>query len=294
MTVSTGIALAFVAMLGWGFGDFLLQRSARKIGDWETLFVISLFGSIVLAPFSLQKMITFFATGIGLGQLVVLGCALVLFVAALFDLEALKEGKLSIVEPIWSLEIIFSAILAFAVLGERLGFSQIVLIILLILGLFLVALREKDHLKLKSFFVEKGVFLAASAAALMGTANFLMGWSARISDPISINFVVNVVLTVLCGLYLFFNGKLKKLFVDMKASPMLMVSMSISDTIAWVAFAFAMSLAPIGVAVALSESYIIIAVILGFFINHEKIQRHQKIGLIMAIITAVILAVITT
>ncbi len=293
MTVSTGIALAFVAMLGWGFGDFFLQRSARKIGDWETLFVISLFGSIVLAPFSLQNTITFFLTEINFGQVVVVGCALVLFVAALFDLQALKVGKLSIVEPVWSLEIIFSAFLAFVILKEHLNFNQVVLIILLILGLFLVALREKDKLKLKSFFIERGVFLAVIAATLMGTANFLMGWGARISDPILINFVVNVVLMILCGIYLLFNGKMKKLFLDIKGSPMLMVSMSISDTVAWVAFAFAMSLAPIGVAVALSESYIIIAVILGFLINHEKIQRHQKLGLLIAVITAIILAITT-
>ena len=70
--------------------------------------------------------------------------------------------------------------------------------------------------------------------------------------------------------------------------------MSLLDKIAWVAFAFAMSLAPIGIIVALSESYIIIAVILGLTINKEKIKFHQKIGLVMAIISAIVLAAITT
>ena len=36
MTAGIGIALAFVAMLCWGFGDFMIQKSTRKVGDWET------------------------------------------------------------------------------------------------------------------------------------------------------------------------------------------------------------------------------------------------------------------
>jgi hypothetical protein len=34
-----GVGFAFIAMLCWGVGDFLIQKSARKLGDWETLFV---------------------------------------------------------------------------------------------------------------------------------------------------------------------------------------------------------------------------------------------------------------
>ncbi len=51
MSAGVGIGFAFVAMLCWGIGDFLIQRSTRKIGDWETLFVITLFGSLILLPF---------------------------------------------------------------------------------------------------------------------------------------------------------------------------------------------------------------------------------------------------
>lgn len=39
--VSLGILFAFVAMLFWGFGDFMIQKSTRKIGDWETVFLIT-------------------------------------------------------------------------------------------------------------------------------------------------------------------------------------------------------------------------------------------------------------
>ena len=72
-----------------------------------------------------------------------------------------------------------------------------------------------------------------------------------------------------------------------------LLPMSIFDNAAWVAFAFAMSLAPIAIAVAPSESYIIVAVILGLLINHERLQKHQKFGLVSALVAAIVLAAIT-
>jgi len=52
--LETGIIFAFGAMLFWGFGDFLIQRTTRKIGDIETLAFISIFGSIGLLPVLLK------------------------------------------------------------------------------------------------------------------------------------------------------------------------------------------------------------------------------------------------
>lgn len=69
--------------------------------------------------------------------------------------------------------------------------------------------------------------------------------------------------------------------------------MAIADNVGWIAFAFAMALAPIGVAAALSESYIAVAVILGLAVNRERLEPHQTAGLILALISAVTLAALT-
>ena len=81
---------------------------------------------------------------------------------------------------------------------------------------------------------------------------------------------------------------------DFKSNFKLVFTMSVADNLAWIAFVFAMSLAPIGIVVALSESYIIISVMLGLVVSGEKLQLHQKIGLVFALVGAIILAVITT
>ncbi len=48
MNVSTTILAALGAMICWGFGDFIIQKGVRKIGNIETLAWIGLLGSLGL------------------------------------------------------------------------------------------------------------------------------------------------------------------------------------------------------------------------------------------------------
>jgi len=290
MTASLGIALAFVAMLAWGFGDFLIQKSTRKVGDWETLFLITLFGVIVLLPFAGPRLSSLLA--LGGRDLIIMGIACaVLFMAALLDFEALRRGKLAVVEPIWSFEVPVAAILAFTLIGERISMTQIVLIVTLIICLVLIGLKQKTLEA--SFFLEKGVVVAIFGAIFMGAANFFMGWGGRVSDPVMINFVSDAFIAILCAIYLVGHGKLRRTFADLKGNLAVILPMSILDKIAWLAFVFSMSIVSIAVTTAISESYVIIAVLLGLMVNREKLNPHQKVGLVGAIITAVILAAVT-
>ncbi len=290
MNITVGIGLAFVAMLCWGFGDFLIQKSTRKMGNWETLFLITLLGALLLLPFVWKDLISIFVWNSQLKILLIAGA--VLFVAALLEFDALKKGKLSVVEPIWSFEVPAAAIMAFIILGERITLFQILLIVLLVICLFLVSFKEKTFSK--KFFMERGVLIAFLGAITMGVANFYMGWGGSVTNPLMINFFTDVFIMLLSGVYLLINGNLRKTFKDLKRNYAVILPMSIADKVAWLAFVFSMSLAPIAVATALSESYIIVAVILGLSINKEKLKTHQKIGLMGAVTTAIILAIITT
>ena len=54
MIIETSLLFAFLAMLCWGFGDFFIQRTTRKIGDVESLAYIGIIGSIILLPFVIK------------------------------------------------------------------------------------------------------------------------------------------------------------------------------------------------------------------------------------------------
>ena len=116
MALELGIMFAFAALVFWGFGDFLIQRSTRKLGDWETLFVITAFGVVILTPFiySDPEFALLFEDKT---FLMFTGISVVLLLAAILDFEALKRGKIAVVEPIYALEVPISAILAFMIIN---------------------------------------------------------------------------------------------------------------------------------------------------------------------------------
>lgn len=288
--MSLGIIFALVAMLAWGFGDYFIQRSTRRFGDVETLFLITLFGSVVLLPFVWNKIPTIFAEGKSLMILLVAG--VILLVAALLEFESLKRGKISVVEPTWSLEIPTAGLLAFLVLGEGLSSYQTALIVSLIFGLFLTSFQGKAFTK--SFLLEKGVAISVVAALVMGSANFFVGWGARESDPLVVNFAISFVSFVGASIYLLSKQRMSETFSNIRKYPKTILKMVTLDNVAWVAFAYGMTLAPIGIAVALSESYILIAVILGFAWNKERLERHQYLGLMLAVVAAIALATVAS
>jgi uncharacterized membrane protein len=290
MSIDIGIILAIVAMLSWGVGDFLIQKSTRSIGNWETLFIITAFGAIVLLPFVWNDLPTLFADSSYLLKTLTFS-GLIIFIAALLEFEALREGKLSVVEPIWSLEIPAAALFAYLIIGETLTTSQMMLIVVLIAGLVAVSFRGG---KVKArHFLEKGALIAVLAAICMGAANFFMGFSGREADSLVANFIACLVMAIITIIYIVAKKRTKKMIRDIKEQPRMLLTMSIFDNVAWVAFVAAMTLAPIGIVVALTESYIIIVVILGLIINKEKLVRHQKFGLVVAVAAAIFLATVS-
>jgi drug/metabolite transporter (DMT)-like permease len=93
--VEFGILAAFAAMICWGFGDFLIQRSVRKIGVVECLMVIGVIGSVGLFPFIYPSLQTLLLPE-NASLLLLLG--IVTFIAAVLNFYAYKIGKLSVVE----------------------------------------------------------------------------------------------------------------------------------------------------------------------------------------------------
>ena len=285
MEFSAGVLFALVALVSWGFGDFLISRSTKKFGDWETLFVITAFGAVALTPFVYADLGQFLA--FDLGFWILLAGSIVIFFAALLDFEALKQGKLAIVEPMLSLEVPLTVLLAFLVLGETMSLEQGILIGLVLLGLLLVSLK---HARVSRKLLEKGVLIGAGGAVLMGTANFLIGYGSRLTSPLLVNWFMNVFIALACLAYILAAGRTKSLVGHVKSNKGLFLGVSILDNGAWIAYAFAIALAPFGLVIAISESYIALSVLLGLLVNRERIHAHQKIGLVLALAGVILLA----
>lgn len=284
-----GILFAFIALVCWGFGDFLIQKSSREFGRWAALFFVTLIASIALLPFVYQDIAALFTNNPAF--LILFGTSVVLLLAALFNFQALSDGKISVVEPIMALEIAATAILSFAVIGERLTWAQMSMIILLIIGIILISTKSFKHLK--KIKAEKGVWLALVGAVCMGATNFLFGVGSRETNPLLVNWFTSTFLALVCLVYLISKCEIKKLFRDWHDDKTLIIGVGLVDNAAWIAYSYSTLYIPITVAISISEGYIAMAALLGLVFNKEKLNKHQYLGLALAVISAIVLAAIT-
>lgn len=284
-----GILFAFIALICWGVGDFLIQKTSREFGKWVVLFFVGLIASVALLPFVYQNI------GASLAErpvlIILIIASFVLLLTALLDFQALSVGKISVIEPIMALEIAVTAALSFLAIGEHLTWLQVTLIIALIVGIILVSTKSFHHLK--KIKAEKGVWLALAGAASMGVTNFLFGIGAREADPLIVNWFTSVFLALACLIYLITNKQIRNLFADWHKDKRLLIGVGVIDNAAWVAYSYSTLYIPIAVAISISESYIALAALLGVLFNKEKLRKHQYAGLVVAIICAVILAAVT-
>jgi len=282
MNTEMGLLAVGVAIISWGVGDFLIQRYTRKFEPWETLFAISIFGMIVLTPFVLNELPMILNSDAV--HILIMGAA-ALSIAGLLSFEALRQGKLAAIEPIWSIGTAVAIILAFIVLGEIITLQQLALIIAMICGIFLISVKS-----LGKMWLERGIAIAVAAAIILGIADFLMGYGARSIGAVLMNWIIYAFAMMISTIYLVYIGKISEVLRNIAKEKVAFLSMCIFYNLAWIAFAFAMTIIPIGITVALTEGYILVGVFLGIFLNKEKLILHQIVGVALAVISGILLA----
>ena len=281
------VIAAFGALLCWGFGDFLIQRSVRRIGDIESLAWIGIVGIVGLLPFVIHDFLLVTPKQV----ILLISLSLITFVSALMNFEALKRGKLSVIEIVMTLELPLTVMLAIVLFNERLSILQGSAIGLVFLGVVLIATENLSYFKKMKNFFEKGVILAAFAALAMGLTNFLTGAGAKSISPLLVIFVPWVVFTALCFFVIETRREgVRKFSHHWKNYRSLVLFMGLFDTAAWLLYAFALVGGALSITTALTESYPAVALFFGVWINRERLGWHQYLGALLAIGASVGLA----
>lgn len=268
---------AFCAMLCWAFGDFLIQKSTRKIGDLESLAFIGVIGTLGLIPLMIKDFNLIFSKS-SLILLLVLG--IITFIAAIIDFEALKIAKLSTADIIMELELPITITLGYVFFKEALSSIQFIIIAFIFVGILLVATESLAHWKIKW---EKGVLMSILAAIGMGLTNFLTSASSRNVSPIMAVWAPWFIFTIFCLVLIYKRKGFPKLLHDASKFKWLVLAMGIIDTAAWIFYSFAVEIEHVGIMTAITESYPAVAVLLGVWLNKEKVNWHQYLGAAMAI-----------
>ncbi len=284
-----GLLFAFTAIVSWGLGDFLIQKNARKFGDWIALFFVTIIGSILFLPFVWNDIPALLSNSNNL--LFLLGTSVVLLIAGLMDFEALRRGKISVIEPIYAFEVPVTVGLSTFLLHEHMTSAQTIMVILLMIGIVLISTKTFSHFK--NLHAERGAFMAIGATTGMGIINFLFGIGARAISPLVVNWFTSVFLAIVCFVYIVSTKKYQHLAHDWRRNRKLISVTGIFDNLAWIAYAYAAIYMPIAIATSLTESYIALAAMLGLIYNKERLRTHQYAGLVLCVIAAIILAFIT-
>lgn len=295
MTSTLGLLAAFIAFLSWGFGDFAIQRSVRRLGSFEALFFITALGAVVLFPFVRNDVSSVPAsTWFWLLLLTVF----VTLVTAILEFEAFRVGKLSVIEPIMSFELVVTAAIGVAVLGERPTMLQGILGLAVFCGVALTVLHREPRrwwsFWKKQGILERGALLGMVGMVLMALTNVLTGLSSRETSPLFAIWFIHTGLAVVSFIILCIRKNLGDVFSRARVFWKLVLAESLLDNLAWIAYAAAVTVLPISITVAMTESYIALASLLGLVFNKERLERHQSAGMVLALAAAVMLAFTTS
>jgi drug/metabolite transporter (DMT)-like permease len=288
-----GVFAAIVALLAWGGVDFLIQRESRRLGIWNTLFFIAFIGSVTLLPFvwhDLPILLSLPAQSLWL----LVGVAVVMAITSAWDSEALKNGKLAVMEPVLSAELPLAAILTAALWNESIGFVGWMLIIAIFSGIVLTVTEHHKQLHYHRRLLERGVAYAMATALCTAFLDLLVGAaSQQTTSPLLTIWVMWTFGWIVWLGYIIRRGQAHTLLTNLRRDTAAILSVGVLDTIGWGAFAVSTLTIPIAITTAISEAYIVLTIFLGFFINHERIRPHQKIGVAVVIVGVLILAAVT-
>ncbi|MFH0873890.1 MAG: DMT family transporter [Candidatus Komeilibacteria bacterium] len=296
MFLSIGLIAAFIALFCWGFGDFFMQRTIRAIGKMEALFFITIFGVIVLFPWVKDELTIYLFESRALFLLGI--AALITLVAAYMQFSAFETGKLAAVEPAMSLELPATVAIGVLLLGERLNVWQLLLMTVVFVGVLGVSLhRHEKHWwwrrKTRHFVLEAGVVMAGFSAIAMAGTNIMTGLASRGTSPLVTIWFVHALLAVISFIWIWLGGSVKTLAQDFKSHAAIIIAVAIFDTSAWIAYGYAVLSLPMALTIGITESYVALAAFLGLRFNHEKLERHQIIGGLAAIVASVLLAFVS-
>lgn len=282
-----GLLFAFFAFLGWGFWDFLIQRTSRAGGIWASTFCVTAAGAIILFPFVFKSIPTLFGwenfwflLALGAGTLVV----------GLVTFAALKAWKIAVIEPIMSFELPLTVLLVVLLIREHISNFQMLLIAFVFGGILLVGYTGGV---INRRLFEKGALLALLAALLQAGVNFAVGLSSQSVGPIETIWFAHTFVAYSCIVYFTVTQTWHSFFIHVKQHPYDSFMVAMLDNAAWVFYAAATTFIPISFAVTVSEAYIVLTIILGVLINREKLLVHQWIGVAISLASVLVLSAIS-
>lgn len=296
-TLQLIIIFSFLAMVCWGVGDFFIQRTVKKLGDFNSLLWINFIGGLALTPFIIKDLPLIF-TGKNLLSLIIM--SIIQLAYGMFLFKAYDRGKLSVVEVVMIGELPVTIILGLIFFGERLSWLQILIVLIIISGIFFISKtrgtwwdRVKEFFSGRRFIWEKGIVFSILAVLFSAAYNFFTAFNSREISAFTAVWFPWLLSSLILLVYAI-NKQGWKLFVRESGSAWnLILITGIMDTLGWLFYALALIKEELSIITAIVAGYAVIAMVLGIRFNKEKIGAWQYFGASLILGGAVVMCFLT-
>lgn len=266
-----------IMAITWSLGNILVKKSFTRLTPWQTYAYDAI--AIALPLWLIYGSLTggnlLHTTPIAFAS------AFIISIVYMFYYYAIYKGPLGLTAPVIATYPVITVILSFIFLGERLGIVATLAIFLTLFGIILISIPSRLKLKLEKWFflsllvsVGYGVtaYTGKVAVGEVGNSTYLM-----------ILAITQVMVVILWKLII--RDKIPK--VNIPTLGMAGIGIMLLN-IGNIAYYIALEKGLASIVVPLSESYIVLLVIMSVLILKEKISRHQLIGIATVIIGVIL------
>ncbi len=283
--------IAFVIMLGWGVGDFIIAALSKKLNLYRVNFWVGIF---VFMMWAVAYFAFFFPRTVPLAYwwLIAVYGALSIC-SSLFFLKAMQVGKISLVSPISSSYGILAMALGLLFLNESLKNTQFLGIFIASIGLVLSMLNLQQLRRLKFESEVKGLRYALGALVLWGILFTVNAKIVRTIDWVTPFFFGGLIILPVSFFIMRHKREGKKgefSIPDKRQIPLFVLSAVLIQG-AFFLYLHSLNSFPSALLAPISAGYPAVTILLAHYFFKERMEKVQYIGVALILLGLVVAAI---
>lgn len=267
-------------MLGWGTADFLAAKSSRRIGSIFTLFWVQIIGFFVAAIYFLINLSSFNLNNIPRFLILLIIIGLLQIIAYLAFYNGLEKGQVSLVSPIGSSWGMITVILSVIFFNEALQISQIIAILLIILGIVLISIDIKELFNIKKLTVVTGAKEGFVAMLGWGISLFLIVPASQVLGWFIPVFIFRLFALLFLAFHILTVSSKISLRTSLQPSLLsILIPIGLLDIGAFFSYSLGVGGESASIVAPIAASFPLITIILARIFLKEKMTSGQIIGI---------------
>lgn len=272
-------------MFGWGTSDFFANSSSEKIGHLKTFFWSQCVGLIFVL-----LLLLFFAFHIELSLLLIIFFAVgsVLYAGGYLLLyKGFEVGNVSVVSTVVNLWAVFTIILSYVFLHQRLSVLHSFAVFLIIIGVAFVSININD-LKKRKIELLQGVKEGFFSALIFGFFWTLSDVLSKQVGWLEVTLFIKIGSALFLLAFSYFSKKTMSIKMVDNKTKLIVVLVGVLEGIGVLSVNFGLTIGEAILVTPISSALSVVTITLAVLFLHEKLTKIQFVG-VLSVILGIIL-----